>query len=213
MKKFKVKFLTLAVMVGLGLFFPVINISADTGNEIPETDDVPIILRAHGDAQFLNISLFNAGELVFNDINHYSNHNTWIDPQVGNIVDIVIDSSRPWTLAIEGDNFVNIEDPSEIVGLNRLRTRVQRAVLPNGQIINTNTNTNSANTSGSGVTGNQIGADSHFRTLTATGRQQQVVTNRTGRNFTYRMQFQFQGDQNIAEGEYQGAIRYAVWQR
>lgn len=40
-----------------------------------------------------------------------------------------------------------------------------------------------------------------------------VVTNRVGRNFTYRMQFQFQGDRDIAEGEYSGSIRYVLWQR
>lgn len=53
----------------------------------------------------------------------------------------------------------------------------------------------------------------NIRPLTANGRQQMVVTNRVGRNFTYRMQFQFQGDRDIAEGEYSGSIRYVLWQR
>lgn len=222
MKNLKLKFLATVIVVAIGLLIPVNNVFADEGAaatppEIldPESDNVPVILRAHEDANFLNISLFNASELVFNDINHYATHNTWIDPQGGNIVDLVIDSSQPWTLAIEGTNFIGVDNPNETIGLNRLRTRVQRAVLPNGQVIYTNANalTNASNTLGAGVTGNQIGADNVYRALTANGRQNMIQTNRVGRNFTYRMQFQFQGDRDITPGEYSGSIRYAIFQR
>lgn len=216
MKKLKSKFLTLGVIVAVGLLLPVTNVFADDGENTPappESDNVPVILRAEGDANFLNISLINTGELIFNDINHYSNHNNWINPQGGNIVDLVIDSSKPWTLAIEGTNFIGIDNPEEVIGLNRLRTRVQRAVLPNGQVIYTNSLTNASNSSGAGLTGNQIGASDAYRNLATNGRQQMVNTNRVGRNFTYRMQYQFQGNRDIAEGEYRGSIRYAIWQR
>ena len=206
------KFLALGGMVvAAGLLVPTMNVDA---TELG-TDDVPVTVIAGEEAIFLSISLFNASELVFDDINHYTSHNTWINPRGGNRVDLVIDSSRPWTLAVEGDNFVGIDESNlgEILPLYRLRTRVERAVLPNGQIIYTNSLTNANNSSGAGVTNNQIGADNAFRQLLATGRQQKVVTNRVGRNFTYRMQFQFQGNQTITPGEYTGAIRYAAWQR
>jgi len=207
--KTNTKFKTLLVggALALGLLVAPMVAQAD---EVEGPQDVPVILNASGDGDFLRIAFVNTDALVFNDIDRYSNHNVWIDPQGGNIVDVVVDSSRAWTLAIEGDNFIGVDEYNlgEVVGLNRLRTRVQRAVLPTGQIIYT-----TSNTAGQGITGNNVGADGSFRNLTATGRQQKVVTNRVGRNFTYRMQFQFQGDREITEGEYRGAIRYVAWQR
>jgi hypothetical protein len=207
MKKFKLVALGVAVVMGLRYF--VIDVFADD-TTVSQSTDVPILLLTIEETDFLSISLFNADELIFKDINHEENHNVWMNPEGQNaFVDVIIDSSRPWTLAIEGEDFVGIENPTQTIGISRLRTRVQRAVLPDGQIIYTD-----SDTSGSAGTGNQIGASDDFRTLTATGRQQMVVTNRIGQSFRYRMQFQFHGDQDITEaGGYQGVIRYAVWQR
>lgn len=209
MKHIKLKFLSLGIGVTIGLLFLTTDVLAENA-VLSQSTDVPVILWTIEEADFLSISLLNADELIFKDINHEENHNIWINPEGENaFVDVSVDSSRPWILAIEGEDFIGIEDPTQTIEINRLRSRVQRAVLPDGEIIYT-----TSNTSGSAGTGDQVGASNEFKSLTALQRQQMVMTDRIGHSFIYRMQFQFEGDQNISEaGGYQGTIRYAVWQR